>query len=188
VKSSPNSTDMSRIGKQPISIPSEVTVTIDKKLITVAGPKGNISLRIPAKINVEVKDGEVIVSRLTEDKKIKANHGSTRAHINNMINGVLNPWKKELEIRGTGYKFALQGNKVVVSAGYIHPVTVEAPEGIQFQTPEDSRLIITGIDKTLVGQVASNIRKIRKPEPYKGKGIRYVDEFIKLKAGKTAKA
>ncbi len=179
---------MSRIGKQPVLIPSDVTVTVDKKTVTVVGTKGTLTLKVPSKIDVTVQTNQVIISRRSEDKKVKANHGSTRAHIKNMVEGVVNHWKKELEIRGTGYKFALQGNKLVVNAGYIHPVGITAPTGIQFQIPEDTRVIVTGPDKTIVGQVASNIRKIRKPEPYKGKGIRYIDEFIKLKAGKTAKA
>ncbi len=179
---------MSRIGKQPIIIPSEVTVNLDKTNLTVTGPKGTLTMKVPSKIQVEIKDNVITVSRLSEDKKVKANHGSTRAHINNMVQGVIEHWKKELEIRGTGYKFNVQGNKLIVNAGYIHPVNITAPEGVQFQTPEDTRLVVTGPDKTVVGQVASNVRKIRKPEPYKGKGIRYVDEFIKLKAGKTAKA
>ena len=179
---------MSRIGKQPVTIPTGVTVTIENRLVTVTGPKGTLTLTIPFKIEVEVKDGQVIVTRLSEDKKVKANHGTTRAHINNMISGVQTPWTKELEIKGTGYKASVNGNKLKVLAGYIHPVEVTAPEGIQFQVPEETKIIVTGIDRMVVGQVASNIRKIRKPEPYKGKGIRYADEFIKLKAGKKAKA
>ncbi len=179
---------MSRIGKQPVTIPAGVTVTIENRLVTVTGPKGTLTLTIPFKIEVEVKDDQVIVTRLSEDKKVKANHGTTRAHINNMISGVQTPWTKELEIKGTGYKASVNGNKLKVLAGYIHPVEVTAPEGIQFQVPEETKIIVTGIDRMVVGQVASNIRKIRKPEPYKGKGIRYADEFIKLKAGKKAKA
>lgn len=179
---------MSRIGKQPISIPSGVTVTVDKNVVTVVGPKGNLSLVLPPKINVEVKDSQLIVSRLTEDKKTKANHGATRSHLNNMISGVQNHWQKDLEIRGTGYKASLNGNKLKISVGFIHPVEVTAPEGITFQVQEETKITVSGADRMVVGQVASNIRKIRPPEPYKGKGIRYVDEFIKLKAGKKAKA
>ena len=179
---------MSRIGKQPISIPSGVTATVDKNVVTVAGPKGNLSLVLPPKINAEVKDGQLIVSRLTEDKKTKANHGATRSHLNNMINGVQNHWQKDLESRGTGYKASLNGNKLKINVGFIHPVEVTAPEGITFQVQEETKITVSGADRMVVGQVASNIRKIRPPEPYKGKGIRYVDEFIKLKAGKKAKA
>lgn len=179
---------MSRIGKLPITIPEGVTVSADKNLVTVTGPKGTLTLTVPFKISVQVDNSVVTISRLSEDKKVKACHGSTRAHLNNMIQGVQTPWKKEMEIRGTGYKFAVAGNKLTVSAGYIKPVVITAPEGIFFESAEETRLTISGIDKVVVGQVASNIRKIRKPEPYKGKGIRYLDEFIKLKAGKTAKA
>ena len=125
---------------------------------------------------------------MSEEKKIKSNHGTTRAHINNMVSGVVTPWTKFMEIRGTGYKFAVNGNKLTVTAGFINPVEVIAPEGVYFQLTEDTKLTISGINKVFVGQTASNIRKIRKPEPYKGKGIRYLNEFIKLKAGKTAKA
>lgn len=179
---------MSRIGKNPITIPANVTVVVDNGSVTVTGPLGTLSRPIPFKINVEVKEGVVYVSRVSEDKKVKACHGTTRAHINNMIQGVQTPWKKEMEIRGTGYKFAMKGNQLVVTAGYIHPVDVEIPAGIQCTVAEDTKLTITGANKEVVGQLASNIRKIRTPEPYKGKGIRYADEFIKLKAGKTAKA
>ena len=179
---------MSRIGKQLINIPAGVTVVVNENVVTVTGPKGELKLKVAPKINVEVKDNQVFVTRLGEDKKTRSNHGTTRAHINNMVLGVTEGWKKEMEIRGTGYKATLMGNKVRLNVGYIHPVDVEAPVGITFQVPDDSKIIITGCDKTVVGQVASNIRKIRKPEPYKGKGVRYVDEFIKLKAGKKAKA
>jgi len=179
---------MSRIGKQVIIIPAEVSVAIDGSQVKVTGPKGELSLSIPRKIEVSVVEDQIIVKRLTEDKKVKSNHGTIRAHLNNMVQGVVTPWEKKLEIRGTGYKASVAGNKLTVHAGYIHPVIVEAPQGVEFVVTEDTKISVTGIDKTIVGQVASNIRKIRKPEPYKGKGIRYADEFIKLKAGKTAKA
>jgi len=179
---------MSRIGKQLITIPTGVTVTIDKKMVTVAGPKGTLNLTVPLKINVEVKDDKVIVSRISEEKKVKACHGATRAHINNMVQGVQNHWKKELEIKGTGYKASLNGNNLKLNVGFIHPVDITVPVGVEFQVPEETKIVITGADKMIVGQIASNIRKIRPPEPYKGKGIRYANEFIKLKAGKKAKA
>lgn len=179
---------MSRIGKQPVIIPSGVTVIVDKRTVTVTGPKGNLTLNIPQKINVEIKDNQVIVTRLTEDKKIKSCHGTTRAHINNMVQGVQNHWQKELEVRGTGYKASVNGNKLKLLVGFIHPVEITAPEGIEFQVPEETKIIVSGINKTIVGQTASNIRKVRPPEPYKGKGIRYANEFIKLKAGKKAAA
>ena len=179
---------MSRIGKQLINIPAGVTVVVNSNVATITGPKGELKLNLPVKINVEVKDNQVFVSRVSEDKKTKANHGTTRAHLNNMINGVVTPWEKQLEIKGTGYKAALMGNKVRLNVGFIHPVDITAPTGIVFQVPEDTKIIVTGCDRTVVGQVASNIRKVRPPEPYKGKGIRYANEFIKLKAGKKAKA
>jgi len=179
---------MSRIGKQLINIPAGVTVAVNLPEVTVTGPKGELKLIVAPKINVEVKDNQVFVTRLNEDKKTKANHGTTRAHINNMIKGVVEQFKKDLEIRGTGYKAVLMGNKLRLNVGFIHPVDIEAPVGITFMVPEDTKVSVIGCDKTVVGQVASNIHKVRKPEPYKGKGIRYADEFIKLKAGKKAKA
>lgn len=179
---------MSRIGKQLVNIPAGVTVTINSNLVTVIGPKGELKLIVPQKINVEVKDNQIFITRVSEDKKTKANHGTTRAHINNMVKGVVEVWKKELEIKGTGYKAALMGNKLRLTVGFIHPVDITAPTGVIFQVPEDTKVIITGPDRTIVGQVASNVRKVRPPEPYKGKGIRYLNEFIKIKAGKKAKA
>lgn len=179
---------MSRIGKQLINIPAGVSVVVNENIVTVTGPKGELKLITPLKINVEVKDNQVTVTRLSEDKKTRSNHGTTRAHINNMVKGVVELWKKEMEIKGTGYKAILMGNKVRLNVGFIHPVDIEAPTGVIFEVPEDTKIIITGPDKTKVGQVASNIRKVRPPEPYKGKGIKYADEFIKLKAGKKAKS
>lgn len=179
---------MSRIGKQPITIPEGVSVAQDASLVKITGPKGELSLTIPDKIKLEIKDNQLIITRLTNDKQTRANHGTTRAHLANIIHGVVDLWKKEMEIRGTGYKFSVNGDKLTVNAGYIHPVHITAPAGIQFSLTEETKLTITGCDKEVVGQVASTIRKIRKPEPYKGKGIRYLNEFIKLKAGKTAKA
>jgi len=180
--------NMSRIGKNPIKIIDGVSVSVDKNLVTVTGPQGTLTLTVPHNIKVEVKEGIVYVSRLSEDKKIKACHGATRAHLNNMITGVTTPWKKDMEIRGTGYKFSLNNGKLITTAGFINPVEMVIPTGVQMVVADDTKLTITGANKVIVGQVASNIRKIRKPEPYKGKGIRYLNEFIKLKAGKTAKA
>ena len=182
---------MSRIGKQLITIPTGVTVNIspDKvQKVTVSGPKGTLELTIPFKINVEVIDNHIKVTRVSEDKKVKACHGSTRAHLNNMVKGVQNLWTKELEIKGTGYKASVNGNKLKLLVGFIHPVEITAPIGVEFQVPEETKIIVSGADRMNVGQVASNIRKVRPPEPYKGKGIRYLNEFIKLKAGKKAKA
>ncbi len=179
---------MSRIGRLPITIPEGVTVNIDKKNINISGSKGNLTYILPLKIEAKIEDTHLIVTRLSEDKQTRSNHGSARAHLNNMIKGVLEPWTKELEIRGTGYKASVNGNKLTVLAGYIHPVHITAPDGITISVAEETKITVSGADREVVGQVASNIRKIRTPEPYKGKGIRYVDEFIKLKAGKTAKA
>lgn len=179
---------MSRIGKQPVIIPEGISVDIKPNLVTITGINGILSVKVPLKIEVEFKDGQILVSRLNEDKKVKACHGAIRAHINNAVLGVQTFWKKEMEVRGTGYKASLNGNKLTLNVGFIHSVDMVAPEGITFQVPEENKIIITGVDKTLVGQVASNIRKVRKPEPYKGKGIRYADEFIKLKPGKKVKA
>jgi len=179
---------MSRIGRQIIIIPENVTVVSNHDLVTVTGPKGTLTYKIPSKITVTVENNQVTVGRVAEDKQTRSCHGSTRAHLNNIIKGVVTPWTKELEIRGTGYKASVSGNKLTVLAGYIHPVYITAPDGITISVAEESKITVSGSDREVVGQVASNIRKIRTPEPYKGKGIRYLNEVIKLKAGKTAKA
>jgi len=179
---------MSRIGKQPILIPAEVTVTIAEKIITVTGPKGTLSINIPNKIKVEVKDATLFISRVTEDRQTRANHGTTRALLNNMIKGVVTFWIKQLEIRGTGYKAQVNGNKLKIWAGYINPREMEMPAGVTAEVFEETKITISGCNKEIVGQIASNIRKIRKPEPYKGKGIRFLNEIVKIKAGKKAKA
>ncbi|HBP50905.1 MAG: 50S ribosomal protein L6 [Candidatus Shapirobacteria bacterium GW2011_GWE1_38_10] len=179
---------MSRIGRQIITIPENVTVKSENSLVTVTGPKGVLTYNLPVKIEISVENNQLKVTRLAEDKQTRSNHGSVRAHLNNMIKGVVDFWVKELEIRGTGYKASVADNKLTVLAGYIHPVYIIAPEGITISVAEESKVTVSGCDREVVGQVASNIRKIRTPEPYKGKGIRYKDEFIKLKAGKTAKA
>jgi large subunit ribosomal protein L6 len=179
---------MSRIGKQIIIIPENVTVKSEASLVTVTGPKGTLTYSLPQKIEVSTENNQIKVTRLAEDKQTRSNHGSVRAHLNNMVKGVVEFWTKDLEIRGTGYKASVSGNKLTVLAGYIHPVHIIAPEGITISVPEETKITVSGCDREVVGQIASNIRKIRTPEPYKGKGIRYVNEFIKLKAGKTAKA
>jgi len=178
---------MSKIGKQPVLIPPEVSVSQSGNLVKITGPKGELSLLIPDKIKVKIEGKQILISRQSSDKKIKANHGTTRAHLNNMVTGVVTPWVKRLEIRGTGYKAVVNGDKLTLTVGFIHPVDIIAPPGIQFQIEEDNQIVVSGIDKTLVGQLASNIRKVKKPEPYQGKGIRYIDEFIKIKPGKAAK-
>ena len=178
---------MSKIGKQPVQIPSGITVTQVDKQVKVSGPKGELSLRLPDKIKVEIKSDQVLVTRLSSDKKTKANHGTIRAHINNMITGVQTPWTKQLEVRGTGYKASTVGDKITLIVGFIHPVNLIIPAGIHVQIEEETKITVSGADKTMVGQLASNIRKVKKPEPYQGKGIRYVDEYIKIKPGKAAK-
>lgn len=179
---------MSKIGQAPIALTAGVTFQNENRLVTISGPKGKGSLKLPPQIEVELKDGNIIVTRQSEAKTAKASHGAVRAQLANLVTGVVTPWVKNLEIRGTGYKFTVAGSKLTVLAGFIHPVYVTAPEGVVFNSPDESKLNISGCDKIVVGQVASNIRKIRKPEPYKGKGIRYLNEHIKLKAGKAAKA
>lgn len=179
---------MSRIGRQIIIIPEGVTAQIEKSLVTITGPKGTLSYTLPQKIEAKIEDNQLKISRLSEDKKTRSNHGTARAHLNNFVKGVVTPWVKELEIRGTGYKASVNGNKLTVLAGYIHPVYITAPDGVTITVADETKITVTGPNREVVGQVASNIRKIRTPEPYKGKGIRYLNEFIKLKAGKTAKA
>lgn len=179
---------MSRIGRQIITIPENVTVNLTGSTVKVTGPKGELLLTLPSRITIEVKDNQVTVVRQGEDKATRSQHGAIRAHLNNMVLGVITPWQKLLEIRGTGYKASVSGDKLNIIAGYIHPVIITAPSGITFQVAEDTKITVSGCDKTVVGQLASNIRKVKPPEPYKGKGIRYTTEVIKLKAGKTAKA
>ncbi|MFH0852630.1 MAG: 50S ribosomal protein L6 [bacterium] len=180
---------MSRIGKQPILIPEKVEVKIDGDLVTVKGLKGELTRRLVASIKARLEDGKILLSPAKDsdmsDKKIMALWGLSRALVFNMVKGVTDGYEKRLEIEGIGYRVALQGNKLVLSLGFSHPVEIEAPKGIEFKT-EKNTIIISGIDKEMVGQVAADIRSRRKPEPYKGKGIRYQGEVIKIKAGKKA--
>ena len=178
---------MSRIGNKTITIPSGVEVTVsDKNEVTVKGPKGTLSGQFSPLITIEVKDATVVCTRANEEKHTKQLHGTTRALINNMIVGVTEGYKKELEIQGIGYKAALQGNTLVLSIGFSHDVKFTFEEGIKCEVPDPNNIIISGIDKQRVGEIAANIRKVRKPEPYKGKGIRYKGEFVRHKVGKTA--
>lgn len=178
---------MSKIGQKPIPIPSGVTVNLDGRNITVNGPKGNLSFHSRPEVKIELNDSVINITRKSESKMAKAMHGLTRSIIANLVTGVSEGWKKELELIGVGYRANVSGNKLVLSLGFSHPVEISAPQGIEFATAEN-RVIISGIDKTLVGQVAADIRKKRKPEPYKGKGIRYVGEYVRRKSGKAAKA
>ena len=179
---------MSRIGKSPIPVPSGVDVTIAGAHITVKGPKGTLERDIPGAISVRQDGEELLVERPNDERQNRSLHGLVRSLVNNMVVGVHEEFVKELEIIGVGYRAAAQGtNKLDLALGFSHPVSVDAPEGISFETPAPNRIIVKGIDKETVGQVAANIRKIRKPEPYKGKGVRYLGEFVAKKAGKTGK-
>mgnify|MGYP000902766448 FL=1 len=178
---------MSRIGKRPIDLPSGVEVTLDEGSITVKGPRGVLQRQIPAGVSVSQENGQLIVTRASDVRKHRSLHGLTRALIANMVEGVEKGFEKRLELVGTGYRATVQGKKLVLTVGYSHPVEFEPPEGIQFETPAANRIVIRGIDKEKVGNIAATIREVRKPEPYKGKGIKYEDEKIRRKAGKAGK-
>jgi large subunit ribosomal protein L6 len=178
---------MSRIGSAPITIPSGVDVNVDGRSISVKGPKGTLERELPGDITVGVDGETVTVDRPDDDTTTKALHGLTRSLVNNMVIGVTEGFKKELEIHGVGYRAEAKGpNALRLNLGFSHPVDVSAPEGITFEVPQQTQVIVSGIDKEVVGQVAANIRSIRKPEPYKGKGVRYQDEQVKIKPGKAA--
>ena len=177
---------MSRIGKQPITVPGGVEVAIEPELVTVKGPKGELSERVARDIDVKQEDGQILVSRPTDRGEHRALHGLTRSLIANMVEGVTEGFEKQLEIQGVGYRAQLQGKKLVLALGYSHPVEVEAPDGIEFEVPLPTRIVVRGISKQAVGEVAAIIRKQRPPEPYKGKGIRYEGEHVARKVGKRA--
>ena len=179
---------MSRIGKQPITVPGGVDVTIDGGAVTVKGPKGSLSRSIPGAIVVRKDEGVLVVERPNDERQNRALHGLTRTLVNNMVVGVTDGFSKELEIIGVGYRAeALSPTQLRLALGFSHPVLIDAPEGITFEVPSQTRIIVRGIDKETVGQVAANIRAVRKPEPYKGKGVRYLGEKVLRKAGKTGK-
>lgn len=179
---------MSRVGRLPIAIPAGVTVTVSpENVVTVKGPKGELKKEMAKDINIELKDNELLVTRSTEDKKHRALHGLTRALIHNMVLGVKDGFQKNLELVGVGYRAQLKGKNLTMNLGYSHPVEIEAVEGITFETPAATKIVVKGIDKELVGAVAADIRTWRKPEPYKGKGIKYENEVIRRKEGKTGK-
>lgn len=175
---------MSRIGNRTLTLPSNVTLTVDGNIVTVKGPKGELSTELNKHITVEVNENEVVVKR--DNDNFKNFHGTANANIKNMIIGVSDGFEKKLEAVGVGYRFALKGNQLVVTAGYSHPVEVNIPEGIKLEVPSNTELFVRGTDKQLVGEFAANVRKIRQPEPYKGKGIRYSNEYIIRKVGKKA--
>ena len=178
---------MSRIGKAPITVPSGVDVTISGRTVTVKGPKGSLSRDIPGEIVVRKEESTILVERPNDERQNRSLHGLSRTLVNNMVIGVTEGFTKELEIVGVGYRAEAQGANLSLALGFSHPVVVHAPDGISFEIPVQTSVIVKGIDKELVGQVAANIRSIRKPEPYKGKGVRYLDERILRKAGKTCK-
>jgi large subunit ribosomal protein L6 len=177
---------MSRIGKKPIAVPSGVTVTIDPDVVRVHGPKGELSERIPRDISVAQEGEEILVTRPTDRGEHRALHGLTRSLVANMVEGVTAGFQKTLEIQGVGYRAQLKGKDLELALGYSHPVPVKAPEGIEFEVPQPTRVIVKGISKQAVGEVAAFIRKQRPPEPYKGKGIRYEGEYVARKVGKRA--
>jgi large subunit ribosomal protein L6 len=176
---------MSRIGKLPIILPEEVTMTLEGQIVKVAGPKGTLSRQLPQEIGMEIDDRQARVV-VKKGKKNKALHGTFRSLVSNMVKGVSEGWLKELELVGTGYRAEVIDNSLVLNVGYSHPVTIKAPEGIVFKA-EKTQIIVSGIDKELVGQMAAKIRAVRPPEPYKGKGIKYKDEVVRRKPGKAAK-
>jgi large subunit ribosomal protein L6 len=179
---------MSRIGNAPIEIPSGVETSVDGSTVTVKGPKGTLTRVVSPRVSVSVDDGVITVARGDEERESRAMHGLTRSLIANMVTGVSAGYSKELKAVGVGYRAALKGTTLELQVGFSHPVTIEAPEGITFEVPEPTKIIVSGIDKQLVGQVAANVRAVRPPEPYKGKGIRYVDEHVRRKAGKAGVA
>lgn len=177
---------MSRIGKKPVSIPKDVKITQNGRSIVVKGPKGELQTEIHNNISVSIENNEVIVKRPDDSKQNKALHGLTRALIQNMVVGVTQAYQKTLDIVGVGYRAELKGRNLLINIGYSHPIYFMPPDGITLQTPTQTQIVVSGIDKQLVGMVAAKIRSIRMPEPYKGKGIKYSDEQIIRKAGKTA--
>jgi large subunit ribosomal protein L6 len=177
---------VSRIGKQPIALPDGVEVQVQPGLVKVKGPKGELEERVSGDMTVKQENGDVVVTRPTDRGEHRALHGLTRSLIYNMVQGVTEGFEKRLEIQGVGYRAQLQGRKLVLSLGYSHQVEVEAPEGIDFEVPQPTQVVVRGISKQVVGEVAANIRKRRPPEPYKGKGIRYQGEYVARKVGKRA--
>lgn len=177
---------MSRIGNRKLVIPEGVTITEEKNVVTVKGPKGELTTKLAENITIKVEGNTLEVLRSNDNTNTKTMHGTINALINNMMTGVTKGFEKGLEIIGVGYRFQLKGNVLVINAGYSHPVEMEIPEGITVEVPSNTEVTVKGIDKVLVGEFAANIRKVRQPEPYKGKGIRYKDEHVRRKEGKKA--
>ncbi|HEX6300700.1 MAG TPA: 50S ribosomal protein L6 [Acidimicrobiia bacterium] len=178
---------MSRVGNKPVELPDGVDVEVQGNAVTVKGSKGELNRSFNERIGFDIDNGLVMVTRPDDSRESRALHGLSRALLANMVTGVSDGYRKELEIQGVGYRASLKGNDIELLVGFSHPVTVRAPEGVTFEVPEPTRIIVSGIDKEQVGQVAANIRKVRPPEPYKGKGIRYVGEYVRRKAGKAGK-
>lgn len=177
---------MSRIGVQPVAVPDGVTVAIEGAVVSVKGPQGELEQTVDSAIKVEQADGALNVTRSTDTKEDRSKHGLVRALLANMVNNCANGYSKELEIQGVGYRAAMKGKKIELSVGYSHPVQIEPPEGVTIACPQPTEVVISGADKQAVGEVAARIRKVRPPEPYKGKGIRYKDEYVQRKVGKRA--
>ena len=177
---------MSRIGKQPIALPDSVEISIEPEIVRVSGPRGSLEERKPRDIVVEKNDGELVVTRPTDRGEHRALHGLTRSLIANMVAGVTEGFEKRLEIQGVGYRAALRGKDIELQVGYSHSVSIPAPDGIEFEVPTPTQIIVKGNSKQAVGEIAARIRKVRPPEPYKGKGIRYQDEYVARKVGKRA--
>ena len=177
---------MSRIGKQPIEIPDGVNVAVDPGRVTVNGPLGELTQNVPARMKIEKADGTLVVSRPTERGDDRALHGLTRSLVANMVEGVTKGFEKRLEIQGVGYRAALRGTALELNVGFSHSVVVDAPAGITFEVPQPTEIIVKGIDKQQVGEIAAEVRAVRPPEPYKGKGIRYAGEYVRRKVGKRA--
>lgn len=178
---------MSRIGKMPIPVPAGVEVKIDGQAVDVKGPKGTLSHTVPSPITIVLEDGNIIVTRPDDERNSRSLHGLTRTLIANNIEGVTKGFTKGLEIVGTGYRVTVKGSGIEFALGYSHPILVEPPSGISFQVEGNTKITVVGIDKQAVGEVAANLRKLRKPEPYKGKGVRYAGEVVRRKAGKSGK-
>jgi len=179
---------MSRVGKAPILIPSDVDVTVRGQDVSVKGPKGSLERTFNDRVRISVEGGVATVERFDDQRESRALHGLSRALLANMVVGVKDGFRKELSIVGVGYRANLQGSALELQVGYSHPVKIDAPKGISFEVPNPTHVVVSGIDKELVGQVAADVRKVRPPEPYKGKGIRYVDEYVRRKAGKAGVA
>jgi len=177
---------MSRIGRNPVSLPQGVTFNVSGSEMTAKGPKGQLTMAVPGMVTLEVGNDSVVVNRVNDSKPARARHGLTRSLVQNLVTGVSTGFEKKLEIRGVGYKAETKGKKIVLHLGYSHPIEFEPPDGVSVKV-EKTNLTVSGIDKGAVGQVAANLRGFRKPDAYKGKGVRYVDEVIRLKAGKSGK-